>query len=295
MKLKIDPEQFRYVPGKSLHVNNQPSRIEPLYERKKEYRKLLDEYTEEIHDLQSLMFAQDRYSLLLIFQGMDTAGKGGAIRHVMSGVNPAGVQVFAFKKPTSQELDHDWMWRTTRCLPERGRIGIFDRSYYEEVLVVKVHPEIVRQYQRIPAEHIPQNLDTLWTQRYQDIVNFEDYLYRNGTRVIKFFLHISYDEQRQRLLDRINRPDKNWKMSMADVKERGHWNAYQDAFQDMLEGTSRETAPWYVIPGNSKRNARLIVSQIVLNHLYGLNMHYPKVSDKMRAELEEAKIKLQDD
>lgn len=293
MNLKIDVENFRYQPGQGTRVADLPNAVPRLYESKKAYRKLLEEYTEEIHDLQNLMYAHDRYSLLLVFQGMDTAGKDGAIRHVMSGINPAGVQVFAFKKPSNRELDHDWMWRTTRFLPERGRIGIFNRSYYEEVLVVKVHPNILTDYQRIPKAQTA-DLDLVWQQRYQDIVNFEDMLYRNGTRVIKFFLNISRDEQKARLLDRIDRPEKNWKMSVADVKERGFWNGYMDAYQDLLEATSRERAPWYVIPGNDKKNARLIISQIVLHHIQGLSMHYPKVTPEFREKLQEVRKVLED-
>ena len=295
MDIRIDPEQFRFRPGESASVQDQATQIEPLYDSKKEYRKMLKEYVEEIHDLHGLMYAHNRYSLLLIFQGMDTAGKDGAIRHVMSGVNPAGVQVFSFKKPSSEELDHDWMWRTSKCLPERGRIGIFNRSYYEEVLVVRVHPEIATKYQRIPPEFIPEDLDKLFDQRYEDIVQFEDYLYRNGTHVIKFFLHISKEEQRQRLLSRIDRPEKNWKMSLADVEERSYWDDYEDAFQKMLEGTSRKNLPWYVIPGDDKKNARLIISQIILNHLNALDMHYPKVDDAFRDKLQEVRKRLENE
>ena len=291
MKLRIDPEQFRYVPGEEGAYAKLPTKINPIYEGKKEYRNLLEDYMDEIKELQRKMYAHDRYSLLLIFQGMDAAGKDGAIRHVMSGINPAGVQVFSFKKPTSKELDHDWMWRTTRCLPERGRIGIFNRSYYEEVLVVKVHPKILTDYQRIPAEN-RQDIDRVFEERYQDIVNFEDFLYRNGTRVVKFFLNLSYDEQRDRLIDRIDRPEKNWKMSLGDVEERGHWKDYQEAWEELLEKTSSERAPWYAIPADDKKNARLIISQIVLNTLNGLDMAYPTVTDEFKAELQEAKDQL---
>ncbi|MEM7036690.1 MAG: polyphosphate kinase 2 family protein [Bacteroidota bacterium] len=288
MNVKIDPEDFRYVPGKSPAVTDLPNAIDPLYERKKDYRKALESYTEEIHDLQNLMYAHDRYSLLLVFQGMDTAGKDGAIRHVMSGINPAGVQVFSFKKPTPIELDHDWMWRTSKSLPERGRIGIFNRSYYEEVLVVKVHPGILTGFQRIP-EGQTSDADKVFEQRYQDIVNFEDFLYRNGTHFVKFFLNISKDEQKRRLIDRIDRPEKNWKMSLSDIKERGYWENYQGAYQDLLTATSTERAPWYVIPGNDKKNARLIISQIVMKHMKALDMAYPTVTDEFREELKKAR------
>lgn len=293
MNLKIDLQDFYYDPQHSGPVSELPNEVAPLYEKKKQYKKFLEEYTEEIHDLQNVMYAHDRYSLLLVFQGMDTAGKDGAIRHVMTGINPAGVQVFSFKKPTSKELDHDWMWRTSRCTPERGRIGIFNRSYYEEVLVVKVHPTIVQKYQRIPNEHIA-DLENLWEERYADIRNFENMLYRNGTRVVKFFINISKDEQKERLLARIDTPEKNWKMSPADVKERGYWDNYQQAYEDLLKNTSTETAPWYVIPGNDKKNARLIISQIVLHHLRGLDMHYPEVTEEFRNNLAEVRKVLEE-
>ncbi|MEM1000753.1 MAG: PPK2 family polyphosphate kinase [Bacteroidota bacterium] len=284
MNLKIDLQDFYFNPEQPGTVTELPNAVDPLYDGKKAYRKLLAEYKDEIKDLQNMMFAHDRYSMLLIFQGMDTAGKGGAIRHVMSGISAAGVQVSAFKRPSSLELDHDWMWRSTTRLPERGRIGIFDRSYYEEVLVVKVHPSILHDVQRIPQEHTRTEA-SVWESRYGDIRNFEDFLHRNGTQVVKFFINISKDEQKKRLLDRIDRPEKNWKMSLSDVKERGHWDAYMQAYQDLLAATSRPQAPWYVIPGNDKKNARLIISQIVLHHLRGFEMHYPQPTDEFRQKL----------
>jgi PPK2 family polyphosphate:nucleotide phosphotransferase len=292
MNLKIDLQDFYYDPEKNLPVSSLPNEIDPLYDGKKEYKKFLDEYKDEIKDLQNMMFAHDRYSMLLIFQGMDTAGKGGAIRHVMTGINAAGVQVHSFKRPSDRELDHDWMWRTTSRLPERGRVGIFDRSYYEEVLVVKVHPGILRDVQRIPREHI-QDEAKVWEERYADIRNLEDFLYRNGTPVVKFFINISRDEQRDRLLSRIDRPEKNWKMSLGDVRERGYWNDYMQAFEDLLQATSRPHAPWYVIPGNDKRNARLIISQIVLHHMRALDMHYPRVTEEFKAKLDEVRKELE--
>jgi PPK2 family polyphosphate:nucleotide phosphotransferase len=285
MELKIDVEQFRYVPGKSPLLKDLPNKVDDFYDNKSDYAEDLERYTEKIQKLQAEMYAHDRYALLLVFQGMDTAGKDGAIKHVMSGINPAGVQVYSFKKPSDLELDHDWMWRTTCCLPERGRIGIFNRSYYEEVLVVKVHPKILREYQRIPKSLI-QDEAKVWADRYADINHFEDYLHRNGTRVVKFFLNISKDEQRERLLARIDEPEKNWKMSLADVDERQHWEAYQSAYQDLLSKTSTERAPWYVVPANDKKNARLIISQVVLRELEKLEMHYPEVTDEFRAKLQ---------
>ncbi|HHG83532.1 MAG TPA: polyphosphate kinase 2 family protein [Bacteroidetes bacterium] len=293
MNLKIDLQDFYFDPQNSTSVSSLPNEVTPLYKKKSDYRDLLEKNTAEIHDLQNLMYAHDRYALLLIFQGMDSAGKDGAIRHVMTGINPAGVQVFSFKKPSKEELDHDWMWRTSCSLPERGRIGIFNRSYYEEVLVVKVHPEIVQKYQRVPKEFI-KNEASLWEERYADIRNFENMLHRNGTRIVKFFINISKDEQKERLLARIDQPEKNWKMSPADVKERGYWDDYMQAYEDLLKNTSRENAPWYVIPGNDKKNARLIISQIVLQHLQEMDMNYPVVTDEFRAKLTEVRKVLED-
>lgn len=294
MNLKIDPAELRYVPGKSQPLVKLPNEIAPLYEKKKDYKDQLEDYREAIHDLQYMMYAHDRYSLLCVFQGMDTSGKDGAIRHVFSGVNPAGIDIQSFKKPSDIELSHDWMWRTTKALPERGRIGIFNRSYYEEVLVVKVHPKILNKYQHIPDEFKKEE-ETVWQQRYQDIVNFEDFLHRNGTKVVKFFLNISRDEQRARLIDRIDRPEKNWKMSLGDVEERQYWNDYQQAYQDLLTATSTEDSPWYVIPGNDKKNARLMVAQVVLHHLGQMDMQYPDVADDFREELKTVREQLAND
>ena len=281
-------DQFCYTPGKSPRLSAMPHEIADVYEDKKEYEKMLQELQEKLSELQSLMFAQDRYSLLVIFQGMDTSGKDGAIKHVMSGITPAGMQAFTFKKPTDTELDHDWMWRTTVCLPERGRIGIFNRSYYEEVLIVKVHPKIMREYQRIPANLIRDEAQT-FEQRYGDINNFEDYLSRNGTRIVKIFLNISSQEQKERLLARIEEPDKNWKMSLQDVVERDSWDHYMAAYQDVLDKTSTPHSRWYVVPGNDKKNARLIISQILISELESLELHYPAVTDEFRAKLKEVR------
>jgi PPK2 family polyphosphate:nucleotide phosphotransferase len=213
---------------------------------------------------------------------MDAAGKDGAIRHVMSGVNPQGCQAFSFKQPSAEELEHDFLWRTTRRLPERGRIGIFNRSYYEEVLIVRVHPELLRG-QGLPVELLDEK--TIWEGRYHSIVDFEHHLYQNGTRIIKFFLHLSKDEQRQRFLARIDEPDKNWKFSLADIEERKFWNHYQEAYEACLSATSTNEAPWYVVPSDDKENARLIVSQIILDTLNELGMSYPKVDQARRKEL----------
>ncbi len=235
-----------------------------------------------MNSLQRLHYASNRYALLLIFQGMDAAGKDGAIRHVMSGVNPQGCQVFSFKQPSAEELEHDFLWRTTRHLPERGRIGIFNRSYYEEVLVVRVHPEILSS-QRLPDE-LP-DAETIWKDRYRSIVDLEEHLHRNGTRIIKFFLHLSKDEQRKRFLERIDEPEKNWKFSLADVRERKSWSLYMQAYEACLSATSTAIAPWYVVPADDKKNARLIVSQILLDTFHELEMAYPETTAKRRNEL----------
>lgn len=293
MEHRIKVEDYRYVPGQSQRLVAIPQEIPDVYEDKDEYEDMMEEYMEQMQSLQDMLYAYDRYSLLLIFQGMDTAGKDGAIKHVMSGINVTGIQVFTFKRPSDLELDHDWMWRTTCCLPERGRIGIFNRSYYEEVLVVKVHPEILRNYQRIPHDLIADEAQ-VWEDRYRDINQFEDYQYRNGCRVVKFFLNISKDEQKRRLLDRIDQPEKNWKMSLQDVEERKDWDRYMAAYQDLLDKTSTAHCPWYVIPANDKKNARLIISRIVLAEIKKLDMHFPEVTDAFRAKLQEVKDYLKD-
>ncbi|MFZ0183834.1 MAG: ADP-polyphosphate phosphotransferase, partial [Nitrosotalea sp.] len=242
---------------------------------------ILQEHVEELSSLQNLLYASNRYSVLLIFQSMDAAGKDGSIKHVMSGINPQGCHVFSFKHPSVQELEHDFLWRTTHCLPERGQIGIFNRSYYEEVLIVRVHPEILR------SEGLGDVLDekTVWNERYQSIANLERHLHRNGTKIIKFFLHISEEEQRKRFLKRIDDPKKNWKLSLADIVERKFWNHYMKAYEDCLS-TSTANAPWYIIPADDKENARLILSQIILDTLKGLKMTYPHSDSKRKQELQ---------
>ncbi len=264
-----------------VNLKTWPTHVKPVYKSKKKYHKLLEEHVEALNSLQHLHYASSRYALLLIFQAMDAAGKDGAIRHVMSGVNPQGCQVFSFKQPSADELEHDFLWRTTCRLPERGRIGIFNRSYYEEVLVVRVHPEILRG-QGLPDEVLDEK--TIWTERYRSIVDLEEHLYRNGTRIIKFFLHLSKDEQRKRFLERIDEPEKNWKFSLSDIHERNYWPLYMQAYEACLTATSTH-APWYVVPADDKENARLIVSQIVLDALKGLKMAYPKTTAKRRREL----------
>lgn len=288
MDHKIDISQFKYVPGKSAKLSKTPNKIPDVYKNTEDFDEMMAEYMEKMQSLQDMLIAYDRYSLLLIFQGMDTSGKDGAIKHVMSGINVTGVQVFTFKRPSDMELDHDWMWRTTCCLPERGRIGIFNRSYYEEVLVVKVHPKILREYQRIPLDLIADE-SKVWEDRYKDIKNFEDFQYRNGCRVVKFFMNMSKEEQKQRLMDRIEQPEKNWKMSLQDVEERKVWDDYMNAYQEVLDKTSTPECPWYVIPADDKKNARLIISRIILHELKSLDMRFPEVTDEFRAKLQEVK------
>jgi PPK2 family polyphosphate:nucleotide phosphotransferase len=283
MKMKINSKDFRVRPGEKVKLREWPTVVKPFCESKKEYRELLGKHVEELSSLQRLHYASNRYALLLIFQGMDAAGKDGAIQHVMSGVNPQGCQVYGFKQPSADELEHDFLWRTTCRLPERGQMGIFNRSYYEEVLVVRVHPEILRS-QGLAEELRDEN--TIWDQRYRSIVDLESHLYRNGTRVVKVFLHLSKEEQRKRFLERIEEPDKNWKFSLADIHERKYWKHYMQAYEACLHATSTHHAPWYVVPADDKENARLIVSQIVLDALNELKMAYPKTTAKRRRELE---------
>jgi PPK2 family polyphosphate:nucleotide phosphotransferase len=283
MNLKCRLNDFRVAPGKNVNLAKWPTKVKPLYASQKSYRKLLEEYRDELSALQRVLYAHDRYAVLLIFQGMDTAGKDGAIRHVMSGVNPQGCQVFSFKQPSSEELDHDFLWRTNKRLPERGRIGIFNRSYYEEVLIARVLPQVLAG-QRLPAECV--NPKTLWGERFQDIVNLEDYLHRNGTRVIKFFLHLSKEEQRQRFLARIDDPDKNWKLSPADTAMRERWDDFQHAYADCLGATSTRCAPWYVVPADDKHNARLIISHAIVETMKTLKMGYPEPTEAHREELQ---------
>jgi PPK2 family polyphosphate:nucleotide phosphotransferase len=256
--------------------------VKPYCKSKKRYQKLLAKHVEQMYELQRLHYASDRYALLLIFQGLDAAGKDGAVRHVMSGVNPQGCEVFSFKQPSAEELEHDFLWRTTCRLPERGRIGIFNRSYYEEVLVVRVHPEILAR-QRLSEELREEK--TLWKGRYRSIVDLERHLFHNSTRTIKIFLHLSKQEQRKRFLERIDEPDKNWKFSLADIHERKYWKQYVVAYEECLSATSTHHAPWYVVPADDKDNARLIVSRIVLDALDELKMAYPKTTPKREKEL----------
>lgn len=284
MRTKFDVAQFRVKEGQAVDLGQWPTKVEPVYTSRKDYRRQLESQVAELSDLQQLQYASNRYAMLLIFQAMDTAGKDGAIRHVMSGVNPQGCQVFRFQQPSAMELDHDFLWRTYKALPERGRIGIFNRSYYEEVLIVRVHPEIL-QGQNLPAELLGEN--TIWQGRYQSIADMEAHLHRNATRICKFFLHISKEEQRQRLLSRIDDPDKNWKFNLADVEERKFWDGYMSAYETCLSNTSTEDSPWYVVPADDKKNARLIIAQIIINALKELQLAYPTITSERRRELEQ--------
>ena len=285
--MKIDTEISRYAvtkPG-SFRIADAPTSIDPLYESKDHYKTLMEEFREEIDELQQTMYAHDRYAMLLVFQAMDAAGKDGTIRHVMSGVNPHGVDVHAFKRPSGLELDHNYMWRTDARMPRRGNISIFNRSHYEEVLVVRVHPEIVSRFQRVPREHTG-DFEAMWKQRYADIRGMEAYNHHNGTRIVKFFLHLSKDEQARRFISRIDRPEKNWKFEEGDLAERKHWDDYQKAYEDAINETATGECPWYVIPADDKWNMRLIVAQTILTHLRALNIGYPEVDDEHRSKLQ---------
>jgi PPK2 family polyphosphate:nucleotide phosphotransferase len=275
-------DRFRVRPGERLRLKHRPTRVKPFYESKADYEARLARHTEQLAEQQNLLYADDRYALLLVFQAMDAAGKDSCIKHVMSGVNPQGCQVYSFKHPSAEELDHDFLWRTQRALPERGRIGIFNRSYYEEVLIVRVHPEILRA-QKVPHELLDDA--DIWEKRYRSISEMEAHLHRNGTRVVKFFLHVSKDEQRERFLARIDEPQKNWKFSEQDVEERKYWKDYMRAYEDCLAATSTRHAPWYVVPADDKANARLIVSRIVVETLKDLALAYPRPDPARRREL----------
>ena len=279
--MKIRVADYRVPEGQAVDLAKWPTEVRAVYKSKDDYKRLLSDNVAELSAFQELNYAADRYALLLIFQAMDTAGKDGVIRHVMSGVNPQGCQVFSFKHPSGEELQHDFLWRTTRSLPERGKIGVFNRSYYEEVLILRVHPELL--VSESPPE-LPSG-DRIWSERFRSIVNLEEHLHLNGTRVVKFFLHISREEQRKRLLARLDDPEKNWKFSPDDVVERGFWDDYMRAYAECLGGTSTRAAPWYVVPGDDKENARLIVLEIILETFRSLDLAYPTVSAQRAKEL----------
>ncbi|OLC69841.1 MAG: phosphate--nucleotide phosphotransferase [Deltaproteobacteria bacterium 13_1_40CM_4_54_4] len=282
--MRVHAKDFRVREGNKIDLKEWTTRVDPYYRSKKQYKKILREHITEMSALQNLLYASNSYAVLIIFQGMDAAGKDSAIKHVMSGVNPQGCEVHSFKHPSMEELEHDFLWRTTRYLPERGRIGIFNRSYYEEVLIVRVHPEILHS-EGLPKELLDEK--TIWRDRYRSIVDLENHLYRNGTRIVKFFLHVSKDEQRRRFLARIDEPDKNWKFSRGDLEERKFWNDYIKAYEACLSATSSREAPWYVVPADDKKNARLIISRTILDTLHGLKMAYPELSKKQQKELRE--------
>jgi PPK2 family polyphosphate:nucleotide phosphotransferase len=287
--MEIKSGDFRVRAGAEVKLKQWPTNVEPICKSEKRYERLLQEHVKELSSLQRLHYACGRHALLLIFQGMDAGGKDGAIRHVMSGVNPQGCQVFSFKQPSAEELKHDFLWRTTRRLPERGRIGIFNRSYYEEVLVVRVHPEVL-QKQELPRE--PRDEKHFWKERYRSIVDLEDHLHRNGTRIVKVFLHLSKGEQKKRFDERIDEPNKNWKFSLSDARERNYWKEYRKAYEACLSATTTRIAPWYIVPADDKDNARLIVSRIVLDALKGLKMAYPEITAERRRELKSIRKEL---
>lgn len=279
---------FRVTNGKAFRLGQVKPGDTRGVKSKKEAEVYLDRGIELLAEIQDKLYAQDQWGVLLIFQAMDAAGKDGAIKHVMSGINPQGCQVFSFKAPSSEDLDHDFLWRTTRCLPERGRIGIFNRSYYEEVLVVRVHPQILGK------QKLPQALVTkrIWDERFEDIRSFERYIARQGYIVLKFFLHVSNKAQKQRFLERLERPEKNWKFSLADAQERNHWKAYMKAYEDMIRGTAAKHAPWYVVPADKKWFARLVVAGAVYDALSHLGLAYPKVDPEKEKELKAARATL---
>lgn len=278
--MKIDIKKFCVSDQKSISLRKWPTKVKDFYKSKKDYEKFLSEGIDKLSAQQQLLYATNESSVLIIFQAMDAAGKDGAIQHVMSGINPQGCQVYSFKHPSTTELQHDFLWRTTICLPERGRIGIFNRSYYEEVLITRVHPEILR------AEKIPNStnkMDSLWKKRYKSIEDLEAHLHRNGTRVVKIFLHLSKEEQRMRFLDRIDDKEKNWKFSISDIEERKFWNDYMKAYEDCIGSTSSSSAPWYIVPADDKKNARLIISEIILKTFEELKLTAP-IASKVRVE-----------
>jgi PPK2 family polyphosphate:nucleotide phosphotransferase len=287
--MPIDSDDFRVREGDTVKLKKWPTRVKPVYQSKEQYRAMLADQIKRLSELQGRLYADNRYAVLLILQAMDAAGKDGAIKHVMSGINPQGCNVFSFKHPSPAELQHDFLWRTTRNLPERGQIGIFNRSYYEEVLILRVHPEILRSEGLSPEA---DDGEPVWTGRYRSIAGLESHLHRNDTRIVKFFLHLSKEEQRRRFLARIDEPDKNWKFCLADVEERKFWKEYMTAYEKCLSATSTRIAPWYVVPADDKESARLIVSQILLDTLDRLKLRYPKTTAARRKELSEIRTQL---
>ena len=287
--MHINSKDFYSSEGEKVNLKKWPTLIKPFYKSDEDCKKVIKDYVQQLSSLQDIFYAYNHYSLLLIFQAMDAAGKDSTIKHVMSGINPQGCQVFSFKHPSAQELEHDFLWRSTRCLPERGQIGIFNRSYYEEVLIVRVHPEILKA-QNIPLELVDKK--DFWQERFHSIREFEKHMYCNGTRVIKFFLHLSKEEQRKRFLKRIDDSSKNWKFSPYDMNERNYWKDYMKAYEEAISATSQDIAPWYIVPADDKDNARLIISQTILDTLESLKMSYPKLDAKRRGELQSIRKQL---
>lgn len=286
LKSYVDP--FRVDGSKEFHLKSHKPGEKGDLDKESAHR-IIDANRGKLRDLQEKLYAHDRWSVLLIFQGMDASGKDSAVEHVMSGINPQGCQVYSFKQPSTKELDHDFMWRTSKCAPERGRIGIFNRSYYEELLVVRVHPEILAK-QRIPAELVTKNI---WRERFEDIAAFEKYLARNGTLILKFFLNVSKDEQRKRFLDRLEEPAKNWKFSLGDIAERKLWDKYQAAYQDLIHHTSAKHAPWIVVPADHKWFARVVISSAIVSAMEKLDLRFPEVDKNDAEELKKVREALE--
>lgn len=282
---EIEVDRFLVDGSEPFVLANHTNKVKELYEDKEDYKNQLRSITKEIDELQQKVYAHDRHSVLLIFQAMDAAGKDGTIRRVISGVDPHGITVHSFKRPSHTELDHDFLWRTAKVLPRRGHMTVFNRSYYEETLIVQVHPEILTKYQRVP-EGLTENLPEVWKGRYRSIREHEKHLTNNGTKVIKFFLNVGKDEQCRRFVDRIDREDKNWKFNEGDVEERAYWDEYMTAYQDTINATACKDAPWYVVPADDKLNMRLICAQVLLNEIRQLDAHYPEVDDARREALQ---------
>ncbi len=281
---KINTDDFLFDGKGIFFIKKTKTKVKDFYEDSDDYEFALNEMHKRMDELQDMMYAHNRYGLLVIVQALDAAGKDGTLKAVFSGVNPQGLRFYSFKRPTETELDHDFLWRTNAQLPERGTITVFNRSYYEEVLVVKVHPEIIKNFQRLPTE-ITDDLEKVWKQRYEDIANMEKYLFRNGIPTIKFFLNVSKSVQAERLIERIEDPTKNWKFQEDDVKERGFWNEYQNAYEEAINATATEKCPWYIIPADDKKNMRLIVAKVISKHLEKLNISYPDSDENRQEEL----------
>lgn len=282
--MKIDVSRFRVKPKAKVKLKDLTTKTKGICGSEGGYKEVLEDHVRQLAKLHDLLYGANKYAVLLVLQGMDTAGKDGVVKHVMSGVNPTGCEVTSFKQPSAEELEHDFLWRSYAKLPRRGTIGIFNRSYYEEVLVVRVHPELLGN--EALAARVDKDSD-FWEERYESIVTMERHLHRNHTRIVKVFLHLSKEEQRKRFLSRIDVPEKNWKFSMGDIHERKYWKQYQDAYQECVRATSTDHAPWYVVPADDKDNARLIVSQILVDTLRGLKMEYPRVTKERQKELQQ--------